>query len=76
MKTTPTTEGIRIQASTAKENPIVAVIVELLQLVPTVSAEERARHSVQVNAGETWRNWVEIPSRLYYGPLRRLADGE
>ena len=76
MKTTPTTTGVRIQASTAKENAIVACMVQMLYVAPFVTDEEKARHSVQINTGATWRNWVEIPSRLYYGHLERIADGK
>lgn len=77
MKITETTTGVRLQASTARENAIIAVMVELLHLAPATTADEAERHSVQcesqVDPSATWRNWVEIPSRLYYGALRRLV---
>lgn len=73
VKVTKTTTGVRLQASTAKGNNIIAVMVELLTLAPSTTAEETERHSVQAEPSATWRNWVEIPRRLYYGTLDRLA---
>lgn len=74
MKITKTLCGVRIQASSTKENPIVGVMVELLNVAPSITDEERKRHS-ELADGDTWRNWVEIPSRLYYGQMATLPDG-
>ncbi|MCO8124508.1 hypothetical protein NHH03_22405 [Stieleria sp. TO1_6] len=73
MKVTTTTCGVRVQASTAKENAVVTVMVQLLAMAAGVTDEEQSRHSVQQGPDATWRNWVEIPSRLYYGPLKQAS---
>ncbi|MDV6030368.1 MAG: hypothetical protein F9B45_09730 [Phycisphaera sp. RhM] len=74
MKITETRNGYRIQASTSKENPIVAAMVALLQSSPEITTDERERHS-ELADGPTWRNWCEIPARVWSGSMAGMVGG-
>ncbi|QDV41428.1 hypothetical protein Enr13x_12670 [Stieleria neptunia] len=74
MKITETRNGYRVQASTQRENPAIAAMVALLAMAPEITDDERHRHS-ELADGQTWRNWCEIPARIWSGPMAAMAGG-